>query len=224
MLKKKRFKLLNLVMLALILVVSIGIPSFASNDTTMVNSGLKTKYQVVDNNSFIITENNKKSLISQKQYGDKTITTLKDLETNNEEYFIRDEVKGTIYSSITGKTINLDTSNNDNVRIKTLRTDEDRLIARHSISYTTIEYLVGAGGSASAMATAILAYKGIPIAAGIALIVTVILELGDMTAGALALKYPNGGIRFEEWRVVMYFQGLPEYRTVLRNVGHTSRL
>ena len=210
-------------MLALILVISTIIPSFASDNNRIDNGDLIIEYQFINNNSIIIAENNKKSLISQREHDNKIITTLKDLETGNEAYFVRDQIKGTIYSSITNKTINLDISNNEE-KIGYLSSGDDILIARHEISYVTIVFLVGAAGGAAEIAAAALAYKGIPAGLGIALIVAVIVETGQITAGALVLMYPNGGLRYEEWWAVKYIQGLPEYRTVIRNAGHVAIL
>jgi len=177
-----------------------------------------------NDNNIIITENSESLLISQKQNKNETITTLKNLETGSEDYFIRDEVKGTIYSSITGKTINTENIIYDK-EVYSSR-GGDIFIKTSTIKYSTIELLVGIGGTLSKIAAAVLVYCSIPASAGVVLILKVLGYLGVGTAGALYVAYPNGGLKLDQYDVerssirggVTYYYYVRSYK----NVRHVS--
>jgi hypothetical protein len=149
---------------------------------------------------------------------------LKNLETGSEDYFIRDEVKGTIYSSITGKTINTENIIYDK-EVYSSR-GGDIFIKTSTIKYSTIELLVGICGTLSKIAAAVLVYCSIPASAGVVLILKVLGYLGVGTAGALYVAYPNGGLKLDQYDVerssirggVTYYYYVRSYK----NVRHVS--
>lgn len=229
MCKKCSGRFLSLFSLVLLLLMSSVVPSFADTGTSTVAlaDDSQIRIQLLSDTSYIITENEETLLVKVKEDKNETVTILKDLETGSEDYFLRDEVKGTIYSSITGKTVNLGYSMNDK-EINSLRSGGDLFIDNHEVSYEVIVYLVGSAGKIATMASAALAYKNVPGSAGVTLIIAILSGIGYMTAGAFDLAYPNGGIKFEEWEVerssvrggVTYYY----YVTKIKNVKHVSVL
>ena len=177
MCKKWSGRFLSLFSLVLLLLMSIVVPSFADTGTSTVAlaDDSQIRIQLLSDTSYIITENEETLLVKVKEDKNETVTFLKDLETGSEDYFLRDEVKGTIYSSITGKTVNLGYSMKDK-EINSLRSGGDIFIDNHEVSYEVIVYLVGSAGKIATMASAALAYKNVPGSAGVTLIIAIYLE------------------------------------------------
>jgi len=129
MCKKWSGRFLSLFTLVLLLFMSSAVPSFAdtSTSTVVLADDSQIRIQILSDTSYIITENEETLLVKVKEDKNETVTILKDLETGSEDYFLRDDVKGTIYSSITGKTVNLGYSMNDK-EINSLRSDKVRIM------------------------------------------------------------------------------------------------
>lgn len=214
MFKRKRIKFLVVIFLVVTLIIGGIAPSFADSGNVFPANDSKTTVQVINDNSVIISENDERTLITETNNKNESITTLKNLETGSEDYFIRDEIKGTIYSSITGKTINIDDDIDENINNKELyftnerfysqRSSNQRYLGRRYVKYSTIKNLVDGGAYAGAIAAAVLAYLKVPITAGTKLIVAVLAGLGGLTALALSVKYPRGGLRLDLYEVRKY--------------------
>ncbi len=98
-------------------------------------------------------------------------------------------MKGTIYSSITGKTINLDNEIYEKEGYSSR--DGDIFIGTRYMSYDTISTLAGINGGITLMASVTLAYYNVPYSSVVILITGVLAGLGIVTAGAFKLAFPN---------------------------------
>lgn len=70
------------------------------------------------------------------------------------------------------------------------------------------------------MAAAALAYYKLPVAAGAALIISALSAVGYFTAGYFALKFPNGGIKYEVWKTKRTVRNGYVYVERIRNAKH----
>ncbi|MGO1528984.1 MAG: hypothetical protein ACTHWU_09680, partial [Senegalia sp. (in: firmicutes)] len=215
------------IFLVITLIIGGISPSFADNNDVVRVEDSNVKIQIINDNSLVFIENNQKLLVTVKENKNKTITTLKDLETGNEDYFLRDEIKGVIYSSITGETINIDDNiNNTELYSSNERSSNERYIGRRYVKYSKVLKLVGVGAGISKMASGIMTLLKIPVSTGIKGIVAVLAGLGGATAGILSLKYPNGGIRLDLYDVRRYKiqRGKKYYywQRIYKNVKHIS--
>ncbi|MBV1820328.1 MAG: hypothetical protein KZY61_07740 [Clostridiaceae bacterium] len=205
MFKNKNIRFMSLLVVILSLLNTL--PSFATNFNLEENDTDIT-IQQIDEFSYIINENDEKILITQKFEKDKEIITLKNLENNEVNYFLKDNSKGTIYSSITENTIPIpeepkESLSNECSNIVTLRSKSNnkKFLGTKTIKYTTIVALVGIEAGVTKIASAVLAFLGIPISEGIKNIVKIFEGSQGVTAGILALKHPNGGIKLDLYKV-----------------------
>ncbi|NBI08169.1 hypothetical protein [Senegalia massiliensis] len=227
MFKRKRIKFLVVIFLVVTLIIGGIAPSFADSGNVFLVDDSKIEVQVINDSSAIISENGERTLITEINNKNQSITTMKNLETGSQDYFLRDEIKGTIYSSITGKTIKIDNNIEgiDSKSISPLSTK--RFLGRRSIKYGTLAggLLLSTSGLAK-IAAAVLKYFNIPISAGTALIVGVLSGLGVLTLGAIYTKYPRGGLKLDLYEVRKYKmqRGKKYYfwQRTYKNVKHYS--
>ena len=133
-------------------------------------------------------------------------------------------MKRTIYSSITGKTINLDNEIYEKEGYSSR--DGDIFIGTRYMSYDTISTLAGINGGITLMASVTLAYYNVPYSSVVILITGVLAGLGIVTAGAFKLAFPNGGLKFDLYDIERSSVrgGVTHYYYVrsIKNVKHLS--
>ena len=105
--EKKLKKLFSALVCTIIFITNVNL-SYAQQDTVLVDNK-EVSISQLTNNSILVNAEDERAIIKVTTNGDITRTDVYDLENHENYYFIRNDKTNTLYSSLTGKTIKIDT-------------------------------------------------------------------------------------------------------------------
>ena len=105
--EKKLKKLFSALVCTIIFITNVNL-SYAQQDTVVVDNK-EVSISQLTNNSILVNAEDERAIIKVTTNGDITRTDVYDLENHENYYFIRNDKTNTLYSSLTGKTIKIDT-------------------------------------------------------------------------------------------------------------------
>lgn len=187
--RKKSISIILVIALCLTVIAS---PSYAN----ALEKDSDIKVSRLGENSYMLDIGGEESIVEYEYLGDCTITNVTEKSTGEQYYFIRDNIKNTIYSSLTDTTIDIvDSDANSNIMAKSA---SERNAEIKRISTAKIYSAVSATGNATKIATYILSYFNI-IGGTTALIIRVLSGAAIGTAAALKKYYKDVQLEVYEY-------------------------
>lgn len=183
------------VTLAMMFSMCVSALAIEANTVFYEVKGEDITLQALSSSSLLVTEGDKKSLLTFSENNNKIITTVQDVSSGEKQWFVRDNNTGTVYSSITGYTGVVQTSASEP--------------GKYRISYKELLAYVGIAAGVTDIVAGVCAIAGVSAAAPV---LGIVGGLMTIITGGLTLADENSGIEYTlDYVTISKWQGGRKY-------------
>lgn len=174
--------------------------SFAyGGETTNIGDA---KITVIDSQTVMVVEPEGTSIVKNTPNKNGATLTVNNLSTGESYSFIRDDIAGTLHSTLTGNTISLDAIKLPQNTYRATSSDE----VTYYYSYKTLATVIGVTSAVATIIAGICSLSGFDVVAGVTTIVSGIASLISIGLGN-ASQYSGVAVYTKLWKITKHQGG-----------------